>query len=318
MYLVNDLYQSHGPRLGLEILAGLSGINRFIKAPEAERPGLSLAGYLKNHKNHRILVIGKVELEYLKELTSEIRIARLDSLLHPEKTPAVIVTRNHKPPKELILLCNEKKIPLFITSLSATEALCQLIILLQDEFALTTTLSGTLVEVFGLGILLKGDSTIGKSETALSLIERGHRLIADDLVKVKKKEDSSLVGSGDSFSKHHLEIRGIGIVNVANLYGVVAIKDYKNIDIVVQLEHWNEMDFYDRVGLEEKSYSILDILLPFHLLPVKPDRNIALLIETIALNHRLKNVGFNTTKEFQHQLKNTIARTVREEALCYW
>lgn len=317
MYLVEDLFQAHGSRLGLEIMVGFSGIKRSINMPEAERPGLSLTGYLKNHKNHRILVIGNVELEYLKELSSDMRIERLDPLLHPEKTPAVIISRNHQPPEELIRLCEKKEIPVFNTPLSTTEILSQLIVLLQDEFAMTTTLPGTLVEVFGVGILLQGDSAIGKSETALSLIERGHRLIADDLVKVKKKEDSSLVGTGDSFSKHHLEIRGIGIVNIANLYGVVSVKDYKNINIVVQLEQWNEHYFYDRVGLEEKSYSILDVLLPFHLLPVKGDRNIALLIETIALNQRLKNVGFNSTKEFQQHLTSTFARTVREEALCY-
>lgn len=317
MYLVEDLFQSHGGRLGLEVVVGPSGMKRSIPFPEAERPGLSLSGYLKHLQNHRILVLGKTEIGYLNDLDSSTRYERLDPLLHRQKTPAVVINRAHTAPKELMLLCEEREIPVFSTSLNTMEVLSQLIVLLQDEFALSTTVQGTLVEVFGVGILLKGDSAVGKSETALSLIERGHRLIADDLVRLKKKEEGSLIGTGDSFAKHHLEIRGIGIVNIANLYGVVCVKDHKNLNLVVQLELWNEDYFYDRVGLEEKTCTLLGVELPFHLLPVKADRNIALLIETIALNHRLKHVGFNTTVEFHKQLTSTIARTVREEALCY-
>lgn len=306
MYLVEDLFKKHGERLGLELIAGEKGMKRGIKVPEAHRPGLSLAGYLKGHAGKRILIFGKVEVEYLRDLKTEVRVQRLEGILSTP-TPAVIVARRYRPPKELIQLCEAHKVPLFRASMSTMNLLSKLTLLLTEEFSLSMSLHGTLVEVFGVGVLIQGDSSVGKSETALGLIERGHRLISDDIVKVKKKEGSYLEGSGAELTRHHMEIRGIGIINVANLYGAVCVRDYKSIDIVVKLEAWDDQNFYDRVGLDEKYCDILGVKLPLHILPVKPGRDVVLLLETIALNHRLKGMGYHSAREFNSKLINMIS-----------
>jgi HPr kinase/phosphorylase len=311
MYLVEDLIKSHGERLGLKLVAGKEGMRRHIKVPEAHRPGLSLSGYLKSHAGKRILIFGKVEIEYLADLDPEIRIERLEALLNIA-VPAVIVARRYRPPRELSLLCDQLQIPLFRTPMTTMNLLSKMSLLLTEEFAATVSLHGTLVEVFGVGVLIQGDSSVGKSEAALGLIERGHRLISDDVVKVKKREGVYLEGRGAELTRHHMEIRGIGIINVANLYGAVCVRDSKSIDIVVKLEVWDDYNFYDRVGLDEKLSNILGIKIPFHILPVKPGRDVVLLLETIALNHRLKAMGYNSAKEFNSKLLELISTKQRK------
>ncbi|MFV0340120.1 MAG: HPr(Ser) kinase/phosphatase [Parachlamydiaceae bacterium] len=310
MYLVEDLLAQHGDRLSLKVIAGAQGLSRQIKVPEAQRPGLSLSGYLKNHAHKRILIFGKVETNFIRDLDPKVRTKRLESLIS-EDTPAVVIARGYAPPKELSQLCEEKGLPLLRTQLSTMNILTKLIVLLHNEFAPTISCHGTLVEVFGVGVLIQGESAVGKSEAALGLIERGHRLISDDIVKVKKRDDNYLEGSGAELTKHHLEIRGIGIINVANLYGVVCVREHKSIDIVVQLELWDDLHFYDRVGVEDKTTTILGHELPFHVLPVKPGRDVVLLLETIARNHRLRKMGYNSAKEFQAKLTETISRQAK-------
>lgn len=301
MYLVKDLYERHAKKLGLELTAGEAGMNRKIKIPEVQRPGLSLTGYLKNHVLKRILIFGKVEIEYIRDLNSKVRIARLEAIV-TEHTPAIIITRRFRPPKELRSLAEKLSIPLFRTNLSTMNFLSKLTLLLTEDFAPCTSCHGTLVEVFGVGILIQGDSAVGKSEAALGLIERGHRLISDDVVKVKKKEGAYLEGSGAALTRHHMEIRGIGIINIAHLYGAVCVRNQKSIDLVVRLEVWQDNHFYDRLGLQENYTSILDINLPYHILPVKPGRDVVLLLETIALNHRLKGMGYHSAQEFNNKI----------------
>lgn len=313
MYLVEDLYKQHGSRLGLELLAGKNGLRRRIRIPEAHRPGLSLSGYLKGHASKRILILGRVEIEYLRDLNPETRINRLKAILCSSiPTPAVIIARRFRPPKELTLLCDQNQIPLLRTSMTTMNLLNQLTHLLTEEFSPSMNCHGTLVEVFGVGVLIQGDSSVGKSEAALGLIERGHRLITDDIVKVKKREGDHLEGFGDELTRHHMEIRGIGIINVANLYGAVCVRDHKSIDIVVKLEVWDDHYFYDRVGIDEKHCDILGVSLPYHILPVKPGRDVVLLLETIALNHRLKRMGYNSAKEFNTKLLEMIASKQRK------
>ncbi len=301
MYLIKDLYDRHASRLGLELTAGKAGMHRRIKVPEVQRPGLSLCGYLKNHTARRIMIFGRVEVEYLRDLDPEVRIARLEAIV-TEHTPAIIIARRYRPPKDLRILADRKSIPLFRTNLSTMNLWSKLTLLLREDFAPSISCHGTLVEVFGVGVLIQGDSAVGKSEAALGLIERGHRLISDDVVRVKKKEGSYLEGSGAALTRHHMEVRGIGIINVANLYGAVCVRNQKSIDIVVQLEVWQDDHFYDRVGLEEKHTTLLDIKLPYHTLPVKPGRDVVLLLETIALNHRLKDMGYHSAQEFNAKI----------------
>ena len=306
MYLVEDLYKQHGKRLGLELVAGFGGVKSPIKVPEAHRPGLSLSGYLKSHAEKRILIFGKVEIEYLRDLDADIRVKRLKAILS-SSTPAAIVARRYRPPKELVAICEQMNIPLLRASMSTMNMLSQLTHLLANEFAPTMNCHGTLVEVFGVGILIQGDSSVGKSEAALGLVERGHRLISDDVVRVKKKGAYLLEGSGAELTRHHMEIRGIGIINVANLYGAVCVRDNKNIDLTVNLEVWDVQSVYDRVGLDENYCDMLGVKVPYHVLPVKPGRDVVLLLETIALNHRLKKMGYNSAKEFNIKLLEMIS-----------
>lgn len=300
-FRVKELFERYGANLGLQLLAGYAGLNNKIKVPEAHRPGLALSGYLKGHAQKRILIFGKVEIEYLKDLTPADFIKRLESLLQ-KQTPAVMIARGYRPPKELRLLCEKLEMPLFRTSLSTMNLLRKLTLVLTEEFAPSMSSHGTLVEVFGVGVFIQGDSAVGKSEAALGLLERGHRLISDDIVKIKKKEAGYLDGCGAELTRHHMEIRGIGIINVANLYGAVCVRDNKSIDIVVRLEAWDDEHFYDRVGLEEKTIDILGVKLPYLVLPVKPGRDVVLLLETIALNHRLKGMGYNSAQEFRSKV----------------
>lgn len=307
MYLVQHFYEQHGKYLGLELLAGKGGLSRRIHKAEVHRPGLSLAGYVKSFITARILVVGKQEVDYLRELDAKTRERRLAAILS-SSTPAVIVARGIKAPAELIALCESMKIPLFRAGSKATNLLSRISYILMEEFCPSVTLHGTLVEVFGVGVLIQGESSVGKSEAALGLIERGHRLISDDVVRVKKKEGAYLMGSGPELTRHLMEIRGIGIVNVAHLYGAVCVRPDKGMDLVVKLEEWDDQHFYDRVGLDEKFIDILGCSIPYHVLPVKPGRDVVLLLETIALNHRLKDMGYNSAKEFNAKLLEALAK----------
>jgi HPr kinase/phosphorylase len=306
MYRVEDLYKQYGDALGLELYAGKHGLRRKIHVPEVQRPGLSLSGYLKSHASKRILIFGKVEIEYLRDLDAHIRIERLEAIL-TDTTPAVVIARRYRPPKELVLLCDKQGIPMLRANMSTMNLLSKLMIILTEQFAPSTSCHGTLVEVFGVGVLIQGDSSVGKSEAALGLIERGHRLVSDDIVKVRKRESTYIEGSGAELTRHHMEIRGLGIINVAHLYGAVCVRDKKSIDLVVKLEDWDDQQFYDRLGLEEKQTSFLEVKVPFHTLPVKPGRDVVLLLETIALNHRLKRMGYNSAREFKSKLLEMIA-----------
>lgn len=311
MYSVQDLIDKYGKQLGLQLIAGKKGTKRRIKIPEVHRPGLALSGYMKNYASQRILIFGNVEALYLKDLSKEIRMKRLRDILHSQ-TPAVVVAGRFQPVKELILFCEQDEIPLFKASMPTMNLLSRLTLLLNEEFSPTMTCHGTLVEAFGVGVLIQGDSSVGKSEAALGLIERGHRLISDDVVKIRLREGASLEGSGPELTRHLMEIRGIGIINVAHLYGAVCVRDYKTVELIVKLEEWDDRRFYDRIGLDEKYCDILGINVPYHVLPVKPGRDVVLLIETIVLNHRLKEMGYNSAKEFNTKLLETISKKQKE------
>lgn len=307
MFFVDTLFEKYKKNLHIKLIAGSKGLQRRIYFWEVQRPGLCLTGYFKSHSYKRMLLFGKAELQYLRDLVPKERNLRLKEILTP-LTPAVFVSRNLRPVQELIHLCEEKKIPLFRSSMMTMNLMSKLMHILMEEFAPTLSCHGCFVEVFGVGVLIQGDSAVGKSEAALGLIERGHRLISDDIVRVKKKEGDSLEGYGAEISKHHMEVRGIGIINVANLYGAVCVSEKKTLDIVVKLEVWDDTHFYDRVGLDEKTIEMLGVSVPYHLLPVKPGRDVVLLLETLALNHRLKKMGYHSAKEFNAKLLAAIAK----------
>jgi len=309
MYRVGQLVQKYEKSLSLRPVAGAFDLSKPIKIAEASRPGLALSGYLKGYVPKRILVFGKEEIDYLADLNSHERHERLEPLMTPF-TPCAFIPNRPKPLPEMVALAKAKEIPLFRTDLSTMALLNKLTLILNDEFAPSSFCHGTLVEVFGLGVLIQGSSSVGKSETALGLLERRHRLVADDIIKVKRRE-GFLEGEGTELTRHIMEIRGIGIINIAHLYGAVCVRESKNIDIVVALEEWDDDHSYERVGLEEKSCDILNTHIPFYVLPVKPGRDVVLLLETIVLNHRLKQMGLNSAKEFTSKLRQAISEKKR-------
>ncbi|MCB1117229.1 MAG: HPr(Ser) kinase/phosphatase [Chlamydiia bacterium] len=304
-FSVCDLYARYGDRLKLEQWDAAK-LDRPVMVAEAERPGLSLTGYVKNRSEGRILIFGRAEIDYLLGLEEEVQVERLAAVVLDD-VPAVIVSRGLEPLSSLRARCKELGIPLLCTPSPTMRLFSMLTVILSDEFSPMVSKHGTLVEAFGVGVLITGDSAVGKSEAALGLIERRHRLISDDVVRIRRREGSYLEGSGPELTRHLLEIRGIGIINVAHLYGAVCVSEKQRIDVIVNLEAWNDQAFYDRVGLEEKRRDILGIKVPFHVVPVKPGRDVVQLIETIVLNYRLKGLGYNSAKEFNRKLLETIA-----------
>ncbi|KPK33265.1 MAG: serine kinase [Chlamydiae bacterium SM23_39] len=301
---VKDLYNDFKEYLQLKLVTGKRGLCREIKKAEVHSPGLHLTGFSKHDLHSCIFVFGALEIEYLRELDKKKAIERLKNILS-EFTPLVVVADNLPPPLSLRLVCKEKKISLFSTSKTTMAFLSRMFFLLHEWFAKTEVVHGTLVEVFGLGVLIQGESSIGKSETGLGLLEKGHRLISDDVVQIKKR-GTSLIGFGPELTRYIMEIRGIGIINIAHLFGAVCVKTETTIELIVHLEKWNDSCFYDRVGLEEKKCNFLGIGVPLHILPIKPGRDIILLIETLALNHRLKATGHYSAKEFTEKLRRNI------------
>lgn len=300
---VEEFLQSYGARLGLKG----SGNERVISGPHVQRPGLSLAGYIEKKKDHRILLFGKMELSYLKGLDTALRYERLKGVI-TEDNPLVIVTRGLTPPKELTAVCVERGVALFHTERPSSLTYNDLIQVLTDAFSPTEGVHGTLVDIYGIGVMLMGDSSIGKSEAALGLIERGHRLISDDVVRLRQTYGGRLEGTGPELNRHLLELRGIGIVNVAHLYGATSVRKESFVDLVIHLEEWNEDHYYDRIGLEERFVEFLDVKVPLYVHPVKPGRDTVLLIEIATLNHRLKEMGLHSAKEFNQKLLEEIAR----------
>ena len=301
------MFEKYKDIIGLTPTKSKHNMDRLVKVSHVQRPGLSLAGYVRRKLDNRILLFGRVELNYLKDLEPELRQKRLNGVITTEN-PAVIVSRGLLPPKELVDICETLKIPLFRTKMRTIPFMTKLTRLLNEALSPVLSLHGTLVEVFGIGVLIKGESSVGKSEAALGLIDRGHRLISDDVVKIRVREESCLVGTGTDLNRYLIEIRGIGIINVANIYGAVCVRSEVEIDIVIHLEEWNEKHYYDRVGLEERFTEIQGVRVPIYVHPVKPARDIVLLIETTVLNHRLKNMGYHSAKEFNTKLLAEIAK----------
>jgi HPr kinase/phosphorylase len=308
---VYDIFVKYQAALDLRLIKVMTFTKRVIKHPEIDRPGLALAGHLKGHVPSRVLLFGKVEIEYLQGLEESIRLERLKEVLS-KKNPLVIISDGIEAPDALKSICDLYAIPLIGSTQETLHLFNQLTIILEDEFSPHVSCHGTLVEAFGIGLLIQGDSSVGKSEAALGLIERGHRLISDDVVRIKKRKGGYLEGHGPELTRHLLEIRGIGIINVAHLYGAVCVSEKQRIDLIVKLEEWDDNHFYDRVGLEEKYCDVLGIKVLHHILPVKPGRDVVLLLETIVLNHRLKGMGYNSAKEFNVKLLETIAKREKE------
>ena len=273
----------------------------MISSSEVNRPGLHMAGYFEFFDAERIQIIGKSEESFLKRFTEEKAEQRLRELFS-RKPVAVVICRNLEVSEIYRKIAEEFGVPLLRTPISTSEFEAALIAFLNVHLAPRITQHGVLVEVFGEGILLLGESGVGKSETAMELVKRGHRLIADDAVEIKKVSSKSLVGSAPENIRHFIELRGIGIINASRLFGAGAVKLTEKIDLVIKMEPWDVNKVYDRMGLENQTHEILDLKIPSLTIPVKPGRNLAVIIEVAAMNNRQKKLGYNAAEDLLKKL----------------
>ena len=276
-----------------------------ITSPEVNRPGLALAGFYEIFEPERIQLIGKAETQYLNSLDASAKRLRLQQLVDAEPV-AILYTTSLPVDEAIIQRAKQKGVPILRTEAKTSPIMASLISSLNTHLAPRITRHGGLVEVYGEGLLLLGDSGIGKSETAIELIKRGHRLIADDAVEIKRVSDKTLVGSAPEIIRHYVELRGIGIVDVRRLFGMGAVKETERVDLVIQLENWVEGKMYDRLGMEEESINILGLDVPSITVPVRPGRNLAIILEIAAMNNRQKKMGYNTAEEFNKKLMSQI------------
>ncbi|GGE04412.1 HPr kinase/phosphorylase [Marinithermofilum abyssi] len=289
----------------LELLTGEEGLNRRLTVSDLYRPGLELAGFFTYYPAERLQMLGRTELDFISHLPQKQRQQRLERLCH-EKTPCFCITREQEVPTELQAKAKDKGIPILRTAMSTTRFGSKVTNFLERRLAPTTTMHGVLVDVYGVGVLITGSSGIGKSETALELVKRGHRLVADDAVEIRQEEEERLVGHAPELIRYLLEIRGLGIINVMTLFGAGAVREFKRISLVIHLEAWKEDRQYDRLGLDEERIKIIDTEVPKLTVPVRPGRNLAVIIEVAAMNLRLKRMGYNAAHSFAEKLSQSI------------
>jgi HPr kinase/phosphorylase len=283
------------------------GYEKYLTNSLMHRPGLALAGYTERFAHNRTQVLGQTEIAFLNSLTDEQLDDRLEKLFAFD-IPLFIVTKGMVPPRKFLDFAVRTQTPVIQTNLSTTELITRLTIYLDNIFAPQTTIHGSLVDVYGVGLLYTGKSGIGKSECALDLVERGHRLVADDVVKITKKAAQVIVGGPVEKLGHHMEVRGIGIIDIEKLFGIRAIRLQKRIEVEVRLESWDEKKEYERLGIDEHRTSILGVEIPVVVIPVSPGKNITVISEVISMNHMLKVYGENTAQRFIQRLSEEIAR----------
>lgn len=288
-------------RFHLEVLYGPEGYReRKITVEDVHRPGLQMAGYFDYFDAERLQVIGLVEMSYLQTLTAEQRGRNFDKLFSYH-TPALIFARGLEPYPECIEMAKKHGQPILRTDENTANIVSTLIAYLRTALSPCITRHGVLVEVYGEGVLIMGESGVGKSETAIELVKRGHRLIADDAVEIRRSPESKLIGTAPELIRHYIELRGIGVVDVRRLFGMSAVKFACDVDLLVNLEVWKEDAFYDRLGADEFFTKILDVDIPTLTIPVKPGRNLAVILEVAAMNNRNKKMGYNAALEFSKQ-----------------
>lgn len=292
----------------LKLVSGEEGIGRHILMSDISRPGLEIAGYFTHYPANRVQLLGKTELSFFAMLKVSDRIDRMRKLCTPD-TPAIIVCHDMEVPNELKNVSNDFHVPVLTTKIPTTKFSSLLTNYLESKLAPMTAVHGVLVDIYGIGVLLTGKSGVGKSETALELIKKGHRLVADDSVEIRQESENTLVGNAPKLIEHLLEIRGLGIIDIMTLFGASAVRTHKRISLVIDLELWDPEKQYDRLGLEEDKMKIIDTELTKLTIPVRPGRNLAVIIEVAAMNFRLKRMGVNAAEEFSKRLDAVINQT---------
>jgi HPr kinase/phosphorylase len=281
---------------------------RYVREPELHRPGLALAGYVKLFTYQRIQIIGNTETQFLDNLTKQKQISAFRNLIKFQ-VPVIFLTDGNSLPDYLLELAEDAGIPVYTTPFETTRFMYLLRDFLDDQFALQTMVHGAMVDVYGIGILIVGRSGIGKSEVALDLVERGHRLVADDVVMLTKKS-SVLMGAATQMSKHFMEIRGLGIVDVMSMFGIRSVRYQKRLEVVMELTLWDDNLEVNRTGLDHDNVNIMDVDIPLIQLPITPGKNITVIAEVIAMNHLLKHYGYDAAEAFQNRIKSSIAEKV--------
>ena len=309
--VVQDLEQNRESYLGLSLVAGRKGLKKRITHSQVQKMGLALTGFTRFINPDRLQIVGNTEMTYFRSLSPE----QQEEVIHQICSldiSCLVITRNLEIPELLLHEADRRGIPLFRTHLRSFDFIERITKFLEEKLAPTSTTHGVLLDVFGVGVLILGKSGIGKSECALDLILRGHRLVADDMVHIQKQSPSSLIGRGFDVIQHHMEIRGLGIINIRSLFGVEAIREQKKIELVIELMEWDTQQEYDRLGFENEKYAILDVELPMLRIPVTPARNLTTIIEVAARNYLLKVMGHDSALEFEKKLLQKIGE--KEEA----
>ena len=276
-----------------------------IAQPDINRPALQLAGYTEHFEKSRVEIIGFVEYSYMESLPEDVRKERYDEVIC-EETPCFVFCRELQPDEMFLEMAKAKNVPVLSTNKSTSAFMAEIIRWLNVKLAPCISVHGVLVDVYGEGVLITGESGIGKSEAALELVKRGHRLVTDDVVEIRKVSDDTLIGSAPDITKHLIELRGIGIVDVKMLFGVSSVRDTQSIDLVIRLEEWDKDKNYDRIGLEEEYIEYLGNRVVCHNIPIRPGRNLAIICESAAVNYRQKKMGYNAAKELYARVQNSL------------
>lgn len=278
-----------------------------ITLPDINRPALQLTGYFDHFDSERVQIIGYVEYTYLEHLPREKKLPIYEQFMS-SKIPCVVYTTKTAPDEDILALARKYSVPILTTPQTTSAFMAEIIRWLNVELAPCISIHGVLVDVYGEGVLIMGESGIGKSEAALELIKRGHRLVSDDVVEIRKVSDVTLIGSAPDITRHFIELRGIGIIDVKTLFGVESVKNTQGIDLVIKLEEWDREKEYDRLGLEEEHIDFLGNKVVCHSLPIRPGRNLAVIVESAAVNHRQKKMGYNAAQELYNRVQSSLAK----------
>lgn len=307
---VERFYTDHASALELNLVAGASGLKRIIREPTVNRPGLVLSGFTRYFAYKRVQAIGNAEAYFLKSLTEPDRLKRYETFF-AYKIPCVVFSRNLQPDKVFLKAAERAEVPIFRCPLVTMKLINLATLALEMMFAPRGTEMGSMVDILGVGVIIRGESGIGKSESVLALIERGYSLVADDITKVTLVDGREVMGTSAEVTRNHMEVRGIGIINVAAMFGVRSIRQEKQVDLIVTLKSWNEVSDVDRLGMEQEYVSILGIDIPHITIPVRPGRDLARLIEVAAFQTKLKSSGYNPAKELNDRLISRMAAAAK-------
>ena len=302
---VDSFFQAHGAKLQLKLEGKRVGFHRKIREPTINRPGLALSGFYNYFAEKRVQVLGAAEQSYLKSLSARTRIQRFRALCG-QKIPCLVTSRGAHLDPDLLAVAEEQQVAVFRTPLVTMRFINAATIAMEVDFSPTVTEFGSMVDILGVGVLIRGQSGIGKSEAVLGLIERGYSLVADDVTRVKSLEGRELMATAPDLTRYHMEVRGIGIINVASVFGIGSIRIEKRLDLVVTLRDWEDFEEVDRIGLDREFYEILKLQVPHITIPVRPGRDIARLIEVAAMDQKLKGLGRNSALEFNDKLLNVM------------